>query len=185
MGKAALILAMLLIVSGCDEGTGLKATGTTPLMDPFQGTWHVDQQKTLAWWENHGVPTTQIAQAQQLTAAMPLHPDLKVQGTTVVLPGVVEGEYAVFALHRHGSVSCGKAWHHEDRHDPGDMSKCYVRFDLSGKELHFSIRADENSADPSDPDIMNLPATAPAGSCAADSAKDPPWSPWQTYIFTR
>ena len=46
-----------------------------------------------------------------------------IKGNRAELSGFPAGEYHFFALHTHGQQVCGKAWHHEDRYDPGDMSK--------------------------------------------------------------
>ena len=179
---AAAALAALLLASflpGCDQlGGGTAASNDPPPpLRPFYGEWKFDPTKTLAQWKADGVPAGPAA---------PTHPDLSIDGYVARLGGLPEGEYTFYGLHTHGGTTCGKAWHQEDRHDPGDASKCYARLRLAagGKELHLSLRVDASGMNPSDPDLASVPPTeAPAGSCTADSAPAPPWSPWRTYVF--
>ena len=190
---AALALLAVALSVGCDRSASTPGGGPTgagarktPLMQPFQGPWKFDAAKTVARWQADAVPAAEVAQAQAMGAA--LHPDMTIGGDAAVLAGPIEGEYAFFALHPHNQWVCGKAWHHEDREDPGDMSKCYARLELreDGKELHLSLRMEEDAANPNDPDVMNMPATAgSASNCGADGAPAPAWSPWRTYVFVR
>ncbi len=184
-----LIACVLLVLSSCDRGRGSGSGGTAavpPILSPFQGDWRFSLPKTIAHWQANGVPQDELAQAQALPGTIPLHPDMKIQSDITLLAGVVEGSYHFFALHPHNQWVCGKAWHHEDRHDPGDMEKYFVRLELSDADLHLSVRIPEDSADPADPDITNMPVTAgSAANCAADAATTPPWSPWRTYVFER
>lgn len=185
MRTSLLLLVMLLV--GCDDGatSGPLGGGTpSPLLSPYHGQWRFDLEKTLAAWKSDGVSQQELDQARAIAHTIPLHGDLNFTGNSIILPGRPEGEYTLFALHQHGSRVCGKAWHHEDRHDPGDMSKCYIRIELKGSMLHLSLRHDAGSVNVNDPDI-NMPATSPANNCGADAATDPPWSPWRTYIFTK
>ena len=194
------LVAMLAALAGCDRSSSGDVAGgespfgdrgpASPLLQPFQVKWQFDLERTLALWKAKGVPPTQIAQARATTQAVPLHPDMRIQGNAAVLlgPGPLEGEYAFFAMHPHNQWAGGKAWHHEDRHDPGDMSKCYARLELkeSGSELHLSLRNEETAANVNDPDLTNTPPTAgSATTCGADAAPDPPWSAWETYVFVR
>ena len=194
------IAAMLLAVAGCNRApaTPPPAAGAggagpfgppvmTPIMQPFQGAWRFSLAKTLALWQAEGVPAAEIAQAKTLAASFALHPDMTITGDTAVLsPLPLVGEYKFFALHPHNQWVCGKAWHHEDRNDPGDMSKLLARLKLDAADLHVAQRVDENSADPNDPDVTKLPTLAgSAATCTADAAPDPPWSPWRTYVFEK
>jgi len=61
------------------------------------------------------------------------------------------GEYDLFALHQHDQIVCGKAWHHEDPGDPGDMSKAWVRLESVEYELHLHVKMGD-SPDLADPD---------------------------------
>jgi hypothetical protein len=159
----------------------------TPIMQPFQGPWRFSLAKTLAQWQADGVPAAEIAQAKSLPASFPLHPDLSITGDTAVLsPLPLPGEYKFFALHAHNAWVCGKAWHHEDRNDPGDMDKQLTRLRLDGPNLHLALRSHEAAADPNDPDVTTMPTLAgSAATCTADTVTDPPWSPWRTYVFER
>jgi hypothetical protein len=106
--------------------------------------------------------------------------------TAILSPMPLEGEYKFFALHPHNRWTCGKAWHHEDRNDPGDMNKCYARLEVKDADLHLSLRDDDNPANPNDPDVVTMPTLAGSSTnCGADAAPDPPWSAWRTYVFER
>lgn len=186
-------LLLVIFLADCDQSGGTPGGGptgagarTTPLMQPFQGPWKFDSTKTLARWKADSVPAAEIAQAQ--AAGSSLHADMTIGGDAAILAGAIEGEYAFFALHPHNQWVCGKAWHHEDREDPGDMSKCYARLELreDGKELHLSLRTETGSVNPNDPDITTMPPTAgSASTCGADGAPATAWTPWRTYVFLR
>ena len=100
-----------------------------------------------------------------------------------IRPGV-DGEYLFFALHPEGQGVCGKAWHHENRTDPGNhISKHYVRLQIKDGDLWLSDREQED-VDPNDPELANMPVTGgSATTCMADKAPAREWSPWLTYIF--
>jgi hypothetical protein len=197
-----LLLLVALLLLGCDRnpsgvsapssaGSGSSPTGyggspaAAALLQPFQGNWKFDLEKTLALWKSKGVSQNEIDQARALTSIVPLHPDMALHADVAVLKGKpAEGEYAFFALHAHAQFICGKAWHHEDRHDPGDMDKYLVRLQLHDADLWLSARIPEDAADPADPEVANPPPLAgAAATCNADTLKDPPWSPWRTFIF--
>ena len=194
-------LAVLLSLTACDRSGGggsgsggaasdspfADAPPASPLLQPFAGQWQFHLDKTLAAWKAAGVPAAEIAAAEKMKGApYPLHADMSIQGNVAVLKGSPEGEYFFFGVHPHGQWVCGKAWHHEDRHDPGEMSKCYVRLELKDQELHLSVRMEDGGPNPNDPDLTKLPAAAgSAGTCRADAAPDPPWSKWETYVFVR
>jgi hypothetical protein len=156
-------------------------------MQPFGGPWRFNLAKTLAQWQADGVPAAEIAQAKTIAAQFPLHADMTLTGDTALLsPLPLVGEYKFFALHPHNGWVCGKAWNHEDRNDPGDMSKCLARLKLDNADLHLALRSDANAADPKDPDVTTMPVLAgSATTCTADAVADPPWTPWRTYVFDR
>jgi hypothetical protein len=155
------------------------------MLQPFQGEWKLSLSKTLANWQANGMSADEIAQARKLGATIPIHPDMLIEGTAAILhPGVVEGSYDFFALHAHPNFVCGKAWHHEDRNDPGDMEKDLVRLELRDKDLHLSLRAPQDSLSLNDPDLTNTPVTAgSAETCDADNVPESKWFPWQTFVF--
>jgi hypothetical protein len=99
---------------------------------------------------------------------------------------VPSAEYRFFSLHERGGKVCGKAWHHEDRHDPGDMSKCHVRLSMQGEFLHMEVRMQEDLPDLDDPDLQSPPTE---GGSAADCDTDDPagadGGEWTTYAFAR
>ena len=182
-------LALLVLHVGCDRpgggGTAANAPVNSPLQ-PFEGSWQFDPDKTLALWQGQGVSAADLAQVRALGKVIPLHPDMVLRGTSAQLSGPIEGEYSFFAMHPHNQWVCGKAWHHEDRHDPGDMSKCYARLELRDNQLHLSVRVQQSSPALNDPDLTSMPLTGGSvASCDADAAPNPPWDPWMTYIFQR
>jgi hypothetical protein len=187
MIRRFVLISLLLTLSGCSKGTeDGGAPAPLRMLQPFQGEWQFSQPKTLARWRATGMPANNIKQVEKLAEVIPIHPGMVVKDNIAVLLGVVEGEYYFFALHPHGRWVCGKAWHHEDRHDPGDMSKCLVRLELRNSDLWLSLRDNEDWTDVSDPDIVDRPLTAgSAESCEADAAATPPCGPWQTFIFER
>lgn len=180
--KSSLALSLVLAISGC----GGTNSPSSPLLQPVQGHWRFDLENTLAVWQSRGVPPEQIAQTRAMNRRFPLHQDMTIDGDLAILSGFPQGEYHFFAVHPHDGRVCGKAWHHEDRHDPGDMSKCYTRLELRDGELHLAVRMQDGGPDLHDPDLSDQPA--PIGSpdqCGADVAQEPTWSPWQTYVFVR
>jgi len=200
-----LVLIMLTALTGCDQGGGNSSGGSSapapsspapapvaaaPILTPFQGQWHFNQAKTLAQWRAGGVAASEIAEAQAIAAQFPLHEDMRIESDlAILLPSAkvpMEGSYQFFALHAHPQWVCGKAWHHEDRHDPGDMDKYYVRLAVVKGDLHLSVRIPEDAADPADPDVTTTPLLADsAANCPANAAPTPPWSAWRTYVFDR
>jgi hypothetical protein len=163
-----------------------------PILAPYQGNWQVDENKTVALWLSQGTTQTEINSdlAEFKKLGLPLHLDLHIQGNVAVEPWPairpgVNGEYLFFALHLEGPGVCGKAWHHEDRTDPGNhISKHYIRLAIKNGDLWLSDREQED-VNPNDPDLMNMPVTGgSAATCMADKAPAAEWSPWVTYIFS-
>ena len=207
--RPAVALLLVTLLSACDRGAtpgggtaggapqGGRAVGATPaapagpaspLMQPFQGRWNFDFDKTVAQWRADGVPEFEVSQLPTIARAIKIHHDMTIAGDAAVLHGTPEGSYDFFALHPHGRWTCGKAWLHQDRHDPGDMTKCYARLELKddGRELHLSTRMNEDPPDPADPETATTPpAAGSAASCAADGEPHPPWTPFRTYVFVR
>ena len=188
----ALMLGVAFI--GCDDGTRgggggpFGAANNAAIMKPFDGDWRFSLPKTLAQWQSDGVAAEEIAESKKLAASFPLHPDMSITGDTAVLSAApLVGEYKFFALHPHGPWVCGKAWHHEDRNDPGDMSKCLARLQVRADgDLLLALRFDDNPTNPNDADLTTMPVTAgSAQSCGADAAPEPPWSAWRTHVFER
>jgi hypothetical protein len=160
--------------TGCDVRSTSPAAGpfgatqATPLLSPFAGKWKFDFDRTLAAMSAAGTLPATIEQIrafhQQHPELGPPHGDLSLTGNVAVVSNSVrqvEGEYRFFALHQHPENVCGKAWHHEDRHDPGDMSKCYVKLQLvEEKVLKLTVWMPEESTDVNDPDLINQPLEA-------------------------
>lgn len=177
----------------------------------FQGKWVFDQERTLAAWKDAGMPQDQIEsaramyeelkhielppdlrralgkQADQVAGTMGrMHPNLTFDGHLAIGDSLPSAEYRLFAIHEHDQTVCAKAWHHEDRNDPGDMSKCYVRLAIIGDELHLKVR-DQEETSLTDADLTETaPIVAPAGAaCDADAPPGTTWSEWTTYVFVR
>lgn len=142
---AILTLASFAVVgSGSNSASGLfGASSSSPLTTPITGTWMFEYDKTLDAQKAAGVSDEQIAQIRKLFADNRafgnMHPDITFDGNVAVGAGLPSSEYRFFGMHKHDSMICGKAWHHEDRHDPGDMSKCYVRLEVIGGELRMEV----------------------------------------------
>jgi hypothetical protein len=201
--KLVTSITVAIALTGCDRSPGGGGTSggggagagpfgaantNVPIMKPFDGDWRFSAAKTLAQWQADGVPAGEIAEAKKLAQSFPLHPDMSLTGDTAVLSAApLVGEYKFFALHPHGPWVCGKGWHHEDRNDPGDMSKVLARLQLNDAgDLLLALRLEDNAPTQNDPDLTNMPVTAgSAQTCGADTAPEPPWSPWRTYAFER
>jgi hypothetical protein len=159
-------------------------------MEPFAGTWVFDFEKTLEVQKASGATEEQIAQLRKLYANNPalgkMHPDLKFDGNVAVGVGPVISEYRFFAMHKHGTKICGKAWQHEDRFDPGDMSKCYVRLEIEGSYLYLEVGMDEGLPALDDPDLKSEPPVE-GDSAKCDVETRPRIKPgdWATYVFSR
>jgi hypothetical protein len=98
---------------------------------------------------------------------------------------VLSEEYRLFAIHQHGPIVCAKAWYHEDRHDPGDMSKCWVRLERVGDEFHFHVKFQDDSADiEKDPDLTSMPTLVNVKDCEVAGDK-PESKEWTTFVFVR
>lgn len=205
-------LSILCSTMGCSPGAGLPG-GSLPgggragegpfgppkkvaLLDPFQGHWKCDREKTYALWKKQGkqaaVEAQQTAeaelraspQAKDLVGMIKFpHPDITITGNVIRGDGLLGGEYDLFALHQHDQVVCGKAWHHEDPGDPGDMSKAWVRLELVDYELHLHVKMGD-SPDLSDPDITTMPLLADANTCKTAGEKVTS-EDWSTYVFLR
>ena len=186
-----------------------------PLLDPFQGRWKFDFERTMAVWKAQGVADRRIKSVRDFaeknrTMEIPpdvarllksegrdpqewrdeftrLHSDLSIDGHVATGEGLLSEEYRFFGLHAHDGVVCGKAWHHEDRFDPGDMSKCYVRFRKTSDELHLDVFFGEESIEPDDPDLVGLPplVLGPGGKCEAPQPRGSDVDEWTTYVFVR
>lgn len=210
------VIAATVSLAGCNNANVADVWGKpvhVPMLEPFQGKWQFDFDRTLAAWEAAGVPEQQIENArkrksqdppklppelenalraagqnpEQHRAAMrSLHADFTIDGHVALCSGLPQAEYRFFGLHDHDGFVCGKAWHHEDRHDPGDMSKCYVKLKLVGDELHFRVRMQESLPD-SDRDLTNSPPIVldSSSGCDADHPSGTDWSEWETFVFVR
>lgn len=189
------LLALLSALCGCGgaagpEGGPFGTPTESRLLAPVAGRWNFDFEKTLDVQKAGGATAEQIDNLRKLYAGNPqlrkMHPDMTITGNEAVCTETPTGEYRFFAMHEHDGKLCGKAWHHEDRFDPGDMSKCYVRLKIDGDRLVFELRMQE-VADLNDPDLGATlpPDTDSADKCDADHPPGSDWSDWTTFVFVR
>lgn len=173
------------------ENGPLSSPQSSPLMKPFERVWAVDFEKTLEAQRSGGASEESIAAARQLHSE---HPELQTMlgslrftGNVALGEGGLAQEYWCFDLHEHDGWVCGKAWHHEDRHDPGDMSKCCVRFRLEGESLLFDLRLQDGLPDLNDPDLLTTPAPegGSATTCDAEKPAGSDWSEWSRTVYVR
>lgn len=184
-------------VAGCGVGSDQSGDGPfgaateIPLLTPFAGDWVFDFERTLDERKAAGDSDEDLEKIRKLYADNPLfgqmHPDMSIAGDVAICSGMPPAEYRFFGIHEHDGKVCGKAWHHEDRHDPGDMSKCYVRLANNDGRLYFSVRMQDGLLDLNDPDLL---AAAPVAvgsveSCDADAPPGGDWSEWTTFVFHR
>ncbi|HTI49850.1 MAG TPA: hypothetical protein VL475_02825 [Planctomycetaceae bacterium] len=179
---------------GCGPGTASGPFGapqSSALMAPFAGAWTFDFDRTLDAQKAAGAVTDeQIRQLRQMYAANPalgkMHPDLTFDGNVAAGAGFPSSEYRFFGLHKHGEQVCEKAWHHEDRFDPGDMSKCYVRLSLVEGRLHLEVNMQDGLPDLNDPDLTSEPAVErDASQCDLEAKAGRKPEDWATYVFAR
>lgn len=197
--KSSLVFVGLLFVvlSGCGPGSATgSASGPigTPeastIMAPFDGKWTLDWDKTLAAIRAGGATEEQIESLRRNYANDPslstLHPNLTITGNVAMGDGRPSSEYRFFRMHKHGTKTCGMAWHHEDRFDPGDMSKCHVRLEVVGSELRLEVYMHEALPDLNDPDILTPPPVENRPEdCEVEAKTTNEPGAWQTYVFRR
>jgi hypothetical protein len=189
--------ALLLVLIGCDasptppEGGPFGAPDESRLLSPFAGDWVFDFETTLAAQKAGGLSEENIKRLRTLYAENPqfgkMHADMTIKGNEAVCSGLPPAEYRFFAMHEHDGKACGKAWHHEDRFDPGDMSKCYVRVKIDDGRLHFEVRMKDGLPELTDPDLRSSPAVDldSSANCDADAPAGDGWTDWTTYVFAR
>jgi hypothetical protein len=190
-----LIAVLVLIVAvGCGR-SGMDAgpfgdVKESKLLAPFAGRWTCDFEKTIEALKAGGATDEKVESLRKFYRENPelgnIHPDIELTGDVAVSSGIPSLEYRFFALHKHDGAVCGKAWHHEDRFDPGDMSKCYVRLRLKENCLHLDIRMHLGEVNLNDPDLAPQPAeSGSAAECNADHPPGDEWDEWMPIVFTR
>jgi len=197
LSRITWLTALLSALSGCEgdmarPGDGpFGAPAESRLLAPFAGAWIFDFEKTLDAQKAAGVKDEQIDTLRKLYSDNPqfgkMHPDVTITGNEAVCSGIPPAEYRFFAMHEHNGKVCGKAWHHEDRFDPGDMSKCYVRLALKDNNLSFEMRMKDGLPDLNDPDLRSSPP-AESGSeaqCDANNPSGKDWSQWTMFVFVK
>lgn len=199
---------------GAEEEGPFGPPSASALLSPLEGGWVFDMEKTLDAQNDGGVSDEQVAILRKLYAGNPsrsnrvaspaevellskladesllgaMHPDITISGNDAVANCFPVSEYRFFAMHEHDGKICGKAWHHEDRYDPGDMQKCYARLKLDDNLLYLEIKMKDGLSDLNDPDLLSPSLPAEGGSaatCDADAPSGSDWSGWTTYVFAR
>ncbi len=193
---AVIAACCLVALSGCNENSrSCRDIWGKPqhskLLAPFAGEWAFDFEKTLDARKAAGVTDDEITRTRKRYAdhpgSPPIHEDISINGHVALSAGFPTREYRFFAVHQHGEKVCGKAWDHENRNDPGDMVKCYVRLMLKDDCLHLNLRWAEGFGDPDDQDLRRSPPVEHGSpdDCDADSPPGEDWQPWETYVFVR
>jgi hypothetical protein len=192
-----IVFALMILLSSCSKSPTQSGNGpfgppnSSPLLSPFAGDWFFDFDKTLIVQKEAGATKEDIERIRNLYEANPqigkMHPDMTIEGNLAVCSNTPNSEYWFFAMHEHDGKICGKAWHHEDRLDPGDMSKCYFRMKIKGNHLHFAVKMKDGLPALNDPDLLSPPHIEldSSANCNADSVTGNDWSKWTTYIFIR
>jgi hypothetical protein len=189
------LFAFLAPLTGCEGDDANQGPFGKPsesaLLSPFAGAWVFDFDRTLDAQKAAGASDEELRHLRELRAQNPqvakMHADLTITGNEAVGSGAPSCEYRFFGLHRHDAKVCGKAWHHEDRFDPGDMSKCYVRLSQLENVLRLEVRMQEESPALDDPELKSSPPVEldSAAHCDADKPAGGKWSEWTTYVFAR
>lgn len=66
------------------------------------------------------------------------------------------------------------------------MSKCYIRLEITGGELHMEVNMQEGLPDLNDPDLVSEPpAEGDVANCDVDTKAGKKPGDWATYVFTR
>lgn len=188
----SIILLCAAIVMGREPNFGDGPFGppdSSKLLEPLAGKWIFDEEKTLAALRAAGAPAKEIEERRKAYKTDPKtakYPDLAIKGNVAVGNDLPSSELRFFRMHKHGKKICGRAWHHEDRHDPGDMSKCYVKLELVGDTLQLDLFMIEDPPELTDPDLANgPPVEAPEKDCDLDKKTTKNREDWITVVFHR
>jgi hypothetical protein len=155
-------------------------------LSPFAGRWDFDPESTFALMEKRIDNPDAIRISRQFhTSASPLHENLSIAGIKLTGDGLPSCEYQIFALHQHGNVLCGKAWHHEDRHDPGDMSKCFIQLEIIDSKLKLTVNQLDGLPDLDDPDLYSSPSSSAPNDCQTSRLIDSEPNEWAVYFFNK
>jgi hypothetical protein len=166
---------------------------TSALLAPFAGDWEIDFEKTLEGYKAAGWSDEAIQRTREMRVASPKHfkvtfPDLSFNGNIAIgdTSTPLIQEYRFFAMHEHDGKVCGKAWHHEDRFDPGDMSKRRVRLWIRDEQLYLEVKMWNPSVELNDPDFsaMSPPDGGSVADCVAEDLSSD-WTEWLTYVYSR
>ena len=189
----ALVTMASLFTIGCGANPASGPFGAphaSMLMTPFAGNWRFEFEQSLAAQKAAGISEEQIAQIRKFYADNPalgkMHADITIDGNVAVGAGPLSSEYRFFGMHKHGSTVCGKAWHHEDRFDPGDMSKCYVRLEIMDGKLYMQVNMQDGLPALNDPDLTSEPLVEiDASQCEVDAMAGNQPGDWVVYVFSR
>jgi hypothetical protein len=177
-----LIVGTLAFVWGCESQTEPTTTAGTDwgppfqsaLLEPFQGEWKF-----------HNRPETGQHSSKVLQGSG--GPDLRINGHIITEQTPMGSEFRLFELHEHDGRVCGKAWFHEDPHDPGDMSKVYITMELDDNTLTLRTHYPTESVDINDPDLQHAnPVISKTPSvCPVASMDDGDSEAWDVVNYIR
>lgn len=179
-----LMSASFLLFGGCAK------RDQSNLMAKFSGKWVCNNERTDELQMKHGVSKEEIEVGKQYRKEHPewgkSHEDIVFSDDVASTLGWTASEYKFFHMHKHGDTLCGKAWFHEDRNDPGDMSECRVKLSLVNDELHFQLRTLSGPPNLDDYDAFSEPPfTIDPAVCDAENPKGTVWEPWTYFVFER
>ena len=146
------------------------------LLQPFQGSWKYSPADSRA------LGTKNFLKQQIKTFD---HQDITVQRQFIQFGD--DSEYLLFDLHQHDDLLCGKAWYHESVHDPGDMSKCIIRLQISDGKLVMFLKQQDRLGDINDPDIRRVfranDFTGSVQTCEFEDPAGKHWLDWNVFVF--
>lgn len=167
----AIIVAVVLAVSGCSQDGRLKGGGsssaggsvfgnasTDEIFEPYQGEWTLIDRSFDPPVEN---------------AAFTGGPDISINGHIIRFgSGLLISELRLCQVRATDEgIEC-EAWHHEDIHDPGDMSRADCKLHRDGDKLILQWHHVESN-DYSDDPVIAAPGYSPP--VRQGGANDFPW----------
>ena len=161
-------------------GTVWAGPVRTKILEPVQGRWWINLEATgdPRVNDSNGNPRVKLVNEWAIL----------INGHIISFDdSVPESELRLFSVHEHDGWLCGVAWDHEDRHDPGDMSKCLVKLRLEDGQLRLNLRRPGRGVDVSDPDLRAASTVLGTNGavCPQVGGVDYSWNEWESYEYTR